>query len=185
MSRIGGFLPLILRSSLPKRVLRVLADCGSFALGYWLAGSGCFAPWELVLAVLAVGGSVAFLKARLQGRIAIWQLGKRVSFLPSAGLFLVGWLLFRYAGLPSLFFKAGLVVFCVSCVLAVERLEKDLEEGDAIHLIDLAFLSSFSLDFSPGGKRQGMRAFCCLASFLPFPLTPFPFILGILITTVL
>ena len=87
-------------------------------------------------------------KRTFEGSQAIWQLGKRSLFIPSALLFILGWSLFRWADLPDILFKAGLTSFFISIFLCLQDLERDLTPETAIAFFQLALFIPFPVFLS-------------------------------------
>ena len=96
--RIGGLIPLLLRKTTIFTALKTFTEIGLFYGGLVLLRFGFISVWELLLLSLAVGGTLAPLISRFgfsKKEQVIWKSAKRSFFLPSAGLFLVGWFLWR------------------------------------------------------------------------------------------
>ena len=139
--RIGGLIPLLCRTSTVLPALLTLAEVSLFYGGLALLRHFPIASWELFLISFACGGISAFTIAyfrAIDGSDAIWQLGKGSWFIPSAILFILGWILFHWAGLPDIFFRTGFIPLLVSTVLCIQRLEEKLTPEAASALFRLA-----------------------------------------------
>ncbi len=140
MFKIGGLLPLWFRRPVAVPALLTLVEVSLFYGGLALLRHFPIAPLELFLISVACGGISAFTIAyfrAIEGSDAIWQLGKGSWFIPSAILFILGWI-FYWLGLPDIFFRAGFIPFLVSTVLCIQRLEAELTPEAAICLFRLA-----------------------------------------------
>jgi hypothetical protein len=154
--RIGGLIPLLLRKTTLFTALKTFTEIGLFYGGLVLLRFGFISVWELLLLSLAVGGTLAPLISRFgfsKKEQVIWKSAKRSFFLPSAGLFLVGWFLWRWWHLPEVLFKAGLIPFFVSVVLFLDYIERQFHSEAVI-----AF------------QQEAVIAFFQRAAFIPFPI---------------
>ncbi len=141
MFKISGLLPLLFRRSVAVPALLTLTEVSLFYGGLALLRHFPIASWELFLISFACGGISAFTIAyfrAIDGSDAIWQLGKGSWFIPSAILFILGWILFHWAGLPDIFFRTGFIPLLVSTVLCIQRLEEKLTPEAASALFRLA-----------------------------------------------
>ncbi len=137
--RIGGLIPLLCRTSTVLPALRTCAEMSFFYGGLALLRYFPITSWELFLISVACGGISAFTIAyfrAIEGSDAIWQSGKRSWFIPSAILFILGWI-FHWLGLPDILFRTGFIPLLVSTVLCIQRLEEKLTPEAAICLFRL------------------------------------------------
>ena len=95
MFKIGGLLPLLFRRPVAVPALLTLVEVSLFYGGLALLRHFPIAPLELFLISVACGGISALTIARIrsfESSDAIWQLGKRSWFIPSAILFILNWI---------------------------------------------------------------------------------------------
>ncbi len=146
--RISGLIPLILKRSTLSRAARTGAEIGLFALGLVLMRRASVSPNELFRLSVALGSIAAVLislRPSPDGERRLWKLANRAFFLPSAGLFLLGWALARWMGLPSILMKAGFVSFFVSAALLLQYIERDLSEEEGIAFLGRAVFLPFPI----------------------------------------
>ncbi|MEG3437874.1 hypothetical protein V0288_12170 [Pannus brasiliensis CCIBt3594] len=147
--RISGLIPSIFRRSTLYRVSRTGAEIGLFALGLVLMRRASVSPNELFRLSVAIGGIAAVLVSLSpNGERPLWKIANRAFFLPSAGLFLLGWALARWMGLPSILMKAGFVSFLFSATLLLQYIERDLSEEEGIAFLQRAVFLPFPIFLS-------------------------------------
>ncbi len=146
--RIGGLIPLVFRRSTLYSIGRTLAEIGLFALGLVLIRRASVSPNELFRLSVAIGSIAAVLVSFFRspnGDRSLWKLATKAFFLPSAGLFLMGWALAKWAGLSPVLMKAGLVSFLVSAALLLQYIERDLSEEEGIAILRRAVFLPFPI----------------------------------------
>jgi hypothetical protein len=154
-SRFGGLIPLFLAKKSLYPFIKTSVEICLFYGGLVIIRWGLLSVWELLILGLAVGCNLALLISRyrfFKQEQFIWKLGSKSFLIPSSGLLLMGWYLWRWWHLADLLLKAGLVPFLVSFVLFLDYLEREFN-GEMVALSQkeaiFAFLHRFTFFLFP------------------------------------
>ena len=153
--RFSGLIPIFLAKKSLYPLIKTSVEICLFYGGLVLLRWGLLSVWELLILVILVSCNLALLISRyrfFKQEQFIWKLGIKSFLIPSSGLLLMGWYLWRWWHLADLLLKAGLVPFLVSFVLFLDYLEREFH-GEMVVLSQkeaiLAFLHRFTFLLFP------------------------------------